>query len=68
MKNGYKTITLVISIGIITMSLSGCETLKKKFVRKQSPKKITPVLVPRDYRGTYPNDVLYSNHFNRCFF
>jgi len=64
MKNGYKKIALLLSLGIIVISLTGCETLKKKFIRKQSKKKVTPVLVPQDYRGIYPNDVLYSNHFN----
>src|SRR3989338_2813822 len=64
MKNGFKKIALLLSIGVIAMNLSGCETLKKKFIRKQSPKKVSPVLVPQDYRGIYPNDILYSNHFN----
>jgi len=62
MKNNYRKVALILLV-LFTLSLSGCETLKKKFIRKQPPKKISPVLVPKDYRG-YPNDVLYSNHFN----
>ncbi|MFH0771297.1 MAG: hypothetical protein V1933_01605 [Candidatus Omnitrophota bacterium] len=43
---------------------SGCETLKRKFIRKpKNSKKTSPVLVPQDYKGIYPNSVLYSNHF-----
>lgn len=64
MKNAFKKIALLLTIGVIAVHLSGCETLKKKFVRKKSPTKVTPVLVPQDYKGIYPNDVLYSNHFN----
>lgn len=54
------TFMLAISLGL---GLCGCETLKKKFIRKRSPKKITPVMMPQDYKGVYTNDVLYNNHF-----
>ena len=64
MKAYLKTIASILLIGIVAVNLSGCETLKKKFIRKKSSKKVSPVLVPQDYRGIYPNDVLYSNHFN----
>lgn len=64
MKVGLKNIALILFIGIVAANLSGCETLKKKFIRKKSSKKVSPVLVPQDYRGIYPNDVLYNNHFN----
>ena len=64
MKVYLKTIASILFIGIVAVNLSGCETLKKKFTRKQSAKKVTPVLVPQDYKGIYPNNVLYSNHFN----
>ncbi len=64
MKVYLKTIASILFIGIVAVNLSGCETLKKKFTRKQSLKKVSPVLVPYDYKGIYPNDVLYSNHFN----
>lgn len=64
MKVGLKNIALILFIGIVAVNLSGCETLKKKFIRKKSSKKVSPVLVPQDYRGIYPNDILYSNHFN----
>ena len=63
MRSVFRTVILAISLAMIVMSISGCETFKKKFTRKQSGKKVSPVLVPREYRG-YPNDVLYSNHFN----
>jgi hypothetical protein len=48
---------------ILASGLCGCESLKKKFIRKTPPKKITPVLMPQDYKNVYPNDVLYNNHF-----
>ena len=64
MRIAHKKAVLVLAVAIAVMNMSGCETLKKKFTRKQNPKKVTPVLVPQDYRGIYPNAVLYSNHFN----
>lgn len=64
MKLCLKGIASILFIGIVAANLSGCETLKKKFIRKQTSKKVSPVLVPQDYRGTYSNDVLYGNHFN----
>ncbi len=55
---------LAVAMAILTVSgLCGCESLKKKFVRKAPPKKVTPVLMPQDYKNVYPNDVLYNNHF-----
>ena len=59
--NSAVTAVLIVSL---SLGLCGCESLKKKFVRKGPPKKITPVMYPQDYKGIYPNDVLYSNHFN----
>ncbi|MDD4879815.1 MAG: hypothetical protein PHR22_05125 [Candidatus Omnitrophica bacterium] len=64
MRIAYKKAVLILAVAVAAMNMSGCETLKKKFVRKQSPKKVTPVLFPQDYKGIYPNAVLYSNHFN----
>lgn len=64
MKNGFKKIALILFINIIVLNLSGCETLKKKFIRKpKAGKKVSPVLVPQDYKGIYPNSALYDNHF-----
>lgn len=64
MNSGSKKLALVLSVILMTAGLSGCESLKKKFIRKKPPKKVSPVLFPQDYKGIYPNDVLYSNHFN----
>lgn len=58
-----KPVALLMAIFFI-LNLSGCETLKKKFTRPPRPgKKAGVVLVPQDYKGIYPNDVLYNNHF-----
>ncbi len=59
-----KKAVLLLAVAVAAMNLSGCETFKKKFTRKQSPKKVSVVLYPQDYKGIYPNAVLYSNHFN----
>jgi len=64
MKNFSKRIAMILFVGIVAINLSGCATLKKKFIRKKPPTKVSPVLVPQDYKGIYPNSVLYSNHFN----
>ncbi len=64
MRIACKKTVLVLVVAMAVVNISGCEALKKKFVRKQSTKKVTPVLVPQDYKGIYPNAVLYSNHFN----
>lgn len=54
----------IVVISMLAATLTGCETLKKKFIRKSKDgKKVTPVLMPQDYKGMYPNDVLYNNHF-----
>lgn len=63
MRDFPKKLALIFLIGIVVVNLSGCETLKKKFVRKRPAKKVTPVLIPQDYKGIYSNDVLYNNHF-----
>ena len=64
MRIAYKKTVLILAVAVAVINMSGCETLKKKFTRKQNTKKVTPVLVPQDYKGIYPNAVLYSNHFN----
>ena len=64
MRIACKKAVLILAVALAVVNMSGCETLKKKFTRKQNPKKVTPVLVPQDYKGIYPNAVLYSNHFN----
>jgi hypothetical protein len=59
-----KRLGLLLILTVIILNLSGCETLKKKFSRKpKAGKKVSPVLVPQDYKGIYPNSVLYDNHF-----
>jgi hypothetical protein len=59
-----KRFGLLLVIAVLVLNLSGCETLKKKFIRKpKAGKKTSPVLVPQDYRGIYSNSVLYDNHF-----
>ncbi len=62
---GYlKKSGLLLILTVLILNLSGCETLKKKFTRKpKAGKKVSPVLVPQDYKGIYPNFVLYDNHF-----
>lgn len=58
-----KPVALLMAIFFI-LNLSGCETLKKKFIRKpRHDKKAAAVIVPQDYKGIYSNDVLYNNHF-----
>ncbi|MDD5072508.1 MAG: hypothetical protein PHX64_00975 [Candidatus Omnitrophica bacterium] len=64
MRVAYKKAVLILAVAVAVINMSGCETLKKKFTRKQSPKKVTPVLQPQNYKGIYPNAVLYSNHYN----
>ncbi len=64
MKEIFKRCALLLVICSLVFAGSGCETLKRKFVRKpKDSKKISPVLVPQDYKGIYPNSVLYNNHF-----
>jgi len=59
-----KRFSLLLLLAVLVLNLSGCETLKKKFIRKQKgTKKVSPVLVPQDYKGIYANEVLYDNHF-----
>ena len=59
-----KRLGLLLILTVLVLNLSGCETLKKKFTRKpKAGKKVSPVLVPQDYKGIYPNSVLYDNHF-----
>ena len=59
-----KKFSLLLLLTVLVLNLSGCETLKKKFTRKpKAGKKVSPVLVPQDYKGIYPNEVLYDNHF-----
>lgn len=63
MKNLKRFILIAIVI-ILILELSGCATLKKKFVRPPKiTKKTTPVLMTQDYKGIYTNEVLYNNHF-----
>lgn len=55
---------LLLVFSVLVLSLSGCETLKRKFTRKpKGTKKTSAVLVPQDYKGIYSNEVLYDNHF-----
>lgn len=62
--NNLKKLVSLSLIVIFVLSLSGCATLKKKFVRPpKKGKKTTPVLVTQDYKGIYSNEVLYNNHF-----
>jgi hypothetical protein len=64
MRRSLKKAIPVFLVLCMCISMSGCETLKKKFIKKQPPKKVTPVMYPQDYKGVYTNDVLYNNHFN----
>ena len=63
MKKSLKKLVLLGIVAVFVLNLSGCATLKKKFVRPPKKGKITPVLVTQDYRGIYTNEVLYNNHF-----
>ncbi len=63
MKSYFGKILLSFLMAAFLLNLCGCETLKKKFIRKSNPKKVTPVMVPQDYKGIYSNEVLYNNHF-----
>lgn len=59
----------VISLGLVVvfvLSLQGCETLRKKFVRKRkTPVTAEPmVITPRDYSAhPLPNHILYKQYF-----
>ncbi|MDD5424547.1 MAG: hypothetical protein PHR74_04640 [Candidatus Omnitrophica bacterium] len=64
MRRSLKKAVPVLLLVCMCMSMTGCETLKKKFVKKHPQKKVTPVMYPQDYKGVYTNDVLYNNHFN----
>ncbi len=64
MRDNFKRSALAFLVIILALNLSGCETLKKKFIRKsKTTKKTTPVLMTQDYKGMYSNEVLYNNHF-----
>lgn len=64
MRDIIKRSILLFLVFAFIMNISGCATLKKKFIRKPKPgRKPSPVLAPQDYRGIYPNSVLYNNHF-----
>lgn len=59
-----KRFVLWTMIAVFILNLSGCATLRKKFVRPpKKTKKTTPVLVTQDYKGIYTSEVLYNNHF-----
>lgn len=63
-KNNLKRLVLLAVALVFVLSLFGCATLKKKFVRPpKKGKKTTPILVTQDYKGIYSNEVLYNNHF-----
>lgn len=64
MRSNFKKLILSGIAIIFILNLTGCATLKKKFVRPpKKGKKTTPVLVTQDYKGIYSNEVLYNNHF-----
>jgi len=59
---------LIVLSAILMIGLTGCEPLRKKFVRKKKQdrtKEVIPVLEPVDYpRDAYSVDSLYRHHYS----
>lgn len=63
MKNNLFKI-IVVGLAILSISLSGCETLKKKFTREPKKYKKPAIAVYEDGAAqAYPNSVLYQSHY-----
>lgn len=63
MKNNLVKL-MVVSLVVSSVSLSGCETLKKKFTRPPKEHKKSPISVPEEGGiQTYPNSILYQSHY-----
>jgi hypothetical protein len=66
MKTEQRIFTVAICIVSCIFLLTGCETMRKKFVRKRKKTESTEpmVIVPRDYSAhPFPSDVLYKQYF-----
>ncbi len=49
---------------LLSTSLCGCASFKKKFVRKPKDiEKPTPIMHTKDYTQEYPNILLYKKHY-----
>jgi hypothetical protein len=63
MKNNLFKI-MVVGLAVLSVSLSGCETLKKKFTREPQKQKKSPVAaLDSGAAQSYPNSVLYQSHY-----
>lgn len=63
MRNNLFKLSVII-LAVLSLSLAGCETLKKKFTRPPKAHKKAPMAVVEGGAAqTYPNYILYQNHY-----
>lgn len=63
-ENKFKEICKLLLILALAISVSGCASFKKKFVRKpKETEKPTPIVHTKDYTQEYGNLFLYEKHY-----
>lgn len=51
---------------LLTLTVTGCANLPKKFIRKTKPKEVKPVVTSqREYTKEFSNKYYYSTHFTQ---
>lgn len=60
----FKFILLSTCYSLLSTSLCGCETMRKKFTRKpkHQPAQEEPLLMPEEYNPEFNKDVLYKDY------